>query len=162
LPYPQDQHDFDKVAIESHTLITGEAISKDVASQPDKFLHYWGFNHNFAKSKAIFFAGEKIRVFAEEFSVLNDENLSLYIMGNEEADPSHEAMEDATLSAELIPLKLTAVQKEIFDAALCDGASDSQAKMVAHGIDIFSDTLWLPLSHWYKLRKDYAELLGSD
>lgn len=115
------------------------------------FDDLWGKEPNWKKARAIFYKGEKIRVFPHEFSVLKSENMASYANGN-----ALELVEDESITKVLGGRTLkTRSQHEVYDAALVDGCNHWEAMMVAFGEEPTGD---FPPVGWWRLREDYASI----
>ncbi len=95
--------------------------------------------HDWAGARAIFYKGEKIRVFPDEFSVVSD------------FEPYREEylwIPDSEMEKSLVEMRLSKGRREIFDAALIDGCTDVEATIVALGGDPTSNASPPPVGWW--------------
>jgi hypothetical protein len=143
------------------TLLQAKMIAWMQVKESDR-LYYEGFgaDANWAKARSIFYKGERIRVFPEEFSILTHENMSLYIGMTGDA-PSHELVPDTVSSQKVVHEALEGSLKEVYDAALVDGCTHAQAVAMALGIG-FDDPAGesglasFPPMGWYRCIPEYA------
>ena len=124
----------------------------------------WGLDHNWGGARKIIYKGEHIRVFPDEFSVIESTNLRQYIFGggDDNASPSHLLQADGAAEDTLITGALDGDGKMVRDAALVDGCNDPQATAVALGMEITIPDAEIPPLGWYLLRKEYADYFGVE
>ena len=127
-------------------------------NQPDVFYDMFGKDPNWAKARRIAYKEQDIRVFAHEFNQLTPENMALYVLGDDDVDPSHDLVSDSVASDMLVKGALDGESKPIYDAALMDGAEHGQALATALGHDITLPAAdFMPLG-WYRLKPGYQVL----
>jgi hypothetical protein len=106
----------------------------------------------------IIFMGEHIRIFPEEFTEVSDENMEKYI---DLRDGSHVLIEYKADTKEQAPSQwMNKEQKLLYEAALLDGCTTSQAMrvMVGESLDIST----IPVMGWYRVRPEYGKVFCSD
>jgi hypothetical protein len=117
---------------------------------------------------AIFYKGEKIRVFPHEFSKMTRGKMHEYIIGNEGFLTSHELVTADVITAAQKRLDEITDEalKPIRDAALLDGASPEMAMQIAMGVDVLvpdegiedpDDDCGFPPIGWYRCHEEYAK-----
>jgi hypothetical protein len=124
----------------------------------------FGAESNWAKARKIEYKGETIRVFSNEFTAVTHENMALYIGCSDPDQASHELITSTVAENKLMNEVLEGDLREVYDAALVDGCSHSQAVGMALGIDI-SETVdnstqlaQFPLMGWYRCKPEYAQV----
>lgn len=154
--------------VKSYTCSCGEPriITKD-----DPFFYeIFGTSPNWVGAQRIVYKGQSLRIFPHEFTKLSDERLNWYILGlPDENIPSHELVSELIPeykeqeNSKLLSEILDEAMKPIYDAALLDGATENQAKMLALGMDVsVPDASPIPLLGWYRCRKEFARYYCDD
>lgn len=116
-----------------------------------------GQDPDFVKARMIFFQNEKIRVFPHEFSLVKPENMRSYTIGLPgEDEPSHTLRPGGLAEKDLIVEIEQGEKRLVYDAALVDGATPSQAFRVAMGQEV--ESLDFPPIGWYECRPDYVSV----
>ncbi len=114
----------------------------------------FGFEHDWSNARAIFFRGERIRVFPDEFSILSADRMSEY------SKDSHMLIEeDVTGKTVTEAISLRGTRKTIYEAALLDGCNHYEALMVASGSDLKGGLM--PPIGWWKIRDEYGLIFCS-
>jgi hypothetical protein len=125
---------------------------------------------NWDNAVAIYYKGEKIRVFPHEFSLMNRKKMHDYLMGMEgEGIHTHELVTAEIVSAAQERLQEITDEslKPIRDAALLDGASPEMALQIAMGVDVLvpdegledpNDDCGFPPVGWYRCLPEYAAI----
>jgi hypothetical protein len=118
----------------------------------------FGNEHNWTGARQILYKEQQITVFPDEFSVIQHENMALYL-GLRDEEASHELVPSSVSDKEIATDILEGPRKEVYDAALVDGASKEQAYAMALGVDISSEyfTADFPAVGWYRCKPQYAE-----
>lgn len=107
--------------------------------------------HNWNGARAIFYKGEKIRVFPAEFKAMSNEFMKLFI--EEGGLILHtDTVAEETAKAEV----LDGVKRQIFEEALVDGCNNDQAQLVANGVDITLPNPDIPPLGWYEMKPSIA------
>ena len=121
-------------------------------------LHPFGAEPNWAGALAILYGGEKIRVFPHEYSKLADERLKEYVA------ESHELVLGDTVESEQLSteLEISPEKQALVDAALLEGASLSEAKLMACGLYSPEEGTEVKPSGWYRCRREYAEIYCTE
>ena len=121
-----------------------------------------GFEHNYLSARAIYYKDDTIRVFTDEFIVLTQENMGLYI-GMTGEDGSHELVSSTVAETTVQRSIFEGALKEVYDTARLDGCTDEQAYAMALGIDVSEKIQGgklasYPAVGWYRPKKEYAEV----
>ncbi len=114
-------------------------VNNEIDKRYDTYSNFQGEEHDWAGARAIFYKGEKIRVFPDEFSVISD------------FEPYREEylwIPDSEMEKSLVEMRLSKCRREIFDAALIDGCTDVEATIVALGGDPTSNASPPPVGWW--------------
>lgn len=138
----------------SYAAAQAKRLGEDYDVEADRFVDElcFGFEGNWARARAIFYRGEKLRIFPHEFSVLKPENMRLYV-----EEGAIELVEDDLVTRYLGDRSLkTRTQHEVYGAALVDGCDHWQAMMVALGEDPFGGGEFPPVG-WWRMTKAYAD-----
>ena len=113
----------------------------------------FGGEPNWAGAVAILYLGSKIRAFPHEFSRLSDDRLRDYVAESHELVVG-DAVETQPLAAEL---ELSPEKQSLVDAALLEGASEAEARLMACGLYDPQEGSEIKPAGWYRCRKEYAE-----
>jgi len=118
-----------------------------------------GSEPNWAGALKIRYKNEDVRIFPHEYSILSDQRLKLYLeKGVCELVLSDMPGESALESN----LEISPDLKVLYEAALLEGASDSQAKLLALGrMNLNDNTEIIPLG-WYKCKNEHAALFCDE
>lgn len=131
-------------------------VTEDDKIFPD--LLGFGLDRNWIKARRIHYKGEDIRVFPDEYSIMQPENMYLYITGDEQSGPSHELVADSVASDREINAILDGETRPVYESALNEGATHAQAMLVALGMDITVESEdFPPAIGWYRPLKWAAE-----
>jgi hypothetical protein len=104
------------------------------------------------------FMGEHIRIFSEEFTEVSDKNMEEY---TDLRDGSHVLIEYKADTREQVPSQwMNKEQKLLYEAALLDGCTTSQALRVMVGE--YLDISTIPVMGWYRVRPEYGKVFCSD
>ncbi len=135
-----------KKQISTHSLFEEDDLEYDENDE----VHFIGFGKepNWARARSIFYKDEKIRVFPNEFTELNESNFRFYI--NEEAI---ELQYDEKVASVLNDIRMTKGRLMSYEAALVDGCDHYEALMVTLGRD--PSEIPPPIG-WWKLKEEYA------
>ena len=106
-----------------------------------------------AGAMAIYYKGEKIKVWRYEYSEMKMENWPLYY------PEMYDLIPDGKTAELMISLRLTKSQRPIYDAALVDGCNDYQALLVATGNNV--DDAPAPIG-WFKIKPEYGKYYCSE
>lgn len=117
---------------------------------------------NWIGARQIVYKGEPIRVFPHEFNIVSDENMLIFTAGDGARDPPHELIVDDVASERIVDAALDNDGKLIYDAALVDGCTPEQAKLVALGMDITMPSATVPPVGWYRIKREYGEYFCDD
>lgn len=158
IPWPTDDNFMSQYRALYDDLITPDEEVLEMDYLYDEF----GKQPNGQKARQILYKGQTIRVWANEFSVLGKENMRLYVLGDDNADPSHEFVPEGVASEKNLRNILEEDDRFIYDAALLDGCSHQQALQVALGNEVVesetgSDFGFAPIG-WYRCVPGYAEI----
>jgi hypothetical protein len=124
--------------------------------QKELGLAFHGYDPDYDTARRIFYKGENIRVWDHEFSEVSQENMRIYIL----EDESHElVMADYIDNIEYEgertkDLVLDAISTPIYEAALLDGCSENQARLVAIGMDVTEEDVEFAPVGWYKIKRE--------
>lgn len=110
-----------------------------------------GREQNWLGARAIIYKGEKIRVFPNEYSVV-DAHMDEYTLGVDGDEPSHILIPGDASQELLLKGVLDTDQKLLKEYALLEGATEAQAIAAALGID-FSEH---PPIGWYRIKPQYG------
>lgn len=128
-----------------------------------------GFTANEVKSVSILYKGQSIKVLGHEYNVLTDDNVNMYIFGEdnmpEGTRPSHEFIQSDVVSGSIFfDIKNPSPEvKEIIDSLTLDGCTKEQAIAVICGYDIFTkDITKIEKNGWYRCRPEYAKIFCHD
>jgi hypothetical protein len=121
-----------------------------------------GVEHNWAGARKIHFANTDIRIFPDEFKLLSNDAMAKYVGVSDEA--SHVLIPSSVADATLIQEVLSGSLREIFDAAMVDGASDTQAQAMAFGVDVSEENFLssFPAIGWYRCKYEYAKIFCTE
>ena len=126
--------------------------------EEDEKFHPHGFEPDCKNARRILYKGENIRVWPHEFTAVSPEHMKMYVM----EDCSHELVTvefldhveyEGSRSKALILDKVTT---PIYEAALIDGCTESQAKLIAMGMDITAEEPEFPPIGWYRIKKEFG------
>jgi len=137
----------------------------DLISPEDQVVldkSFLGWEHNWTGARKINFAGQEVRVFPDEFSVIKPENLRLYILGDDTGPGSHEFVAGTVAEDVIIQGVLDGETRPIYEMALLDCANPAQAMAVALGMDITLPDSEFPAIGWYRCKREYAERFCED
>lgn len=121
-----------------------------------------GREPNWLGARKVHFQGADVRLFPNEFSLMNDGKMRLYVLGDGEEEGSHVFMSGDAAGAELLDAALNGEQKPIYDAALVDGATHEQALIVALGGDISDEEMSFPPIGWYRVKPKYGLIFACE
>lgn len=124
----------------------------------------FGSENNWAGARKIHYKDQDIRIFPDEFSVM-DTNKMNYYLGMDGEEGSHELVPGSVADATLVQEILAGSLKEIFDAAMVDGCTPDQATAMAFGIEVSAQGINLndfPAIGWYRCKKHYAVMYCTD
>lgn len=158
------------VSIDAGEMTAEEAKLNNVEAlnDPEDDMLYddvgFGVEHNFLKAYGLFYKGEKLRVFPDEFNILPAQRMREYVYGIPGEDlPSHDLVTVGNeKDAMLLRTALETDLKSIYDAALIDGCTPVMANMVALGHPVEDETIEFPPIGWYRCKREFAEYWCTD
>ncbi len=118
----------------------------------------FGNEPDYENARRILYNGENIRVWPHEFSRMTPEKMKMYIM----EECSHELVTCEYLDhveyegEKTKALILDKVTTPIFEAALLDGCTESQAKLITVGMDITVEDPEFPPIGWYRIKEEFG------
>ena len=118
-----------------------------------------GHEHNWAGARRTLFAERELRVFPDEFSVLDEERMTIYILS---ADASHDLVPEGVAEERLVETALDGDTKPIYEAALIDGCNHAEALATALGQDITVPNAEFPPLGWYRCKPEYARIYCTE
>lgn len=113
----------------------------------------FGKEHNWVGARKIRYKGTDIRVFPDEFSILDGAKMRFFL------EDGYELIPEGIAEGKLLSGILDGDQKEIRDAAMVDGADEQMALQVALGADITLPDPEFPPVGWYRCPKEIALLI---
>lgn len=117
----------------------------------DIYFEVFGFKEaRWDQARMIVYKDEQIRVFPHEFSILTIENMKMYLEKSHELVPTNVAEQDIMDSI------LRGNRKRIYDAALVDGCTEYEARLMTIGVDVSSGHFEIPAIGWYKINPEYG------
>ena len=119
----------------------------------DIYFNYFGFQEpQWNGARKINYKGEQIRVFPHEFSELTLENLKMYL------EDSHELIPGTVAEEDIMDSVLRGNKRRIYDAALVDGCTEYEARLMAMGVDVADGHYEIPAIGWYRIRPEYGHV----
>jgi hypothetical protein len=157
----RDQDDYDLELWEecAKAIADGDFVPPNVEEyRTGRMPALIGAEPNWAGAVAILYGGEKIRVFPHEYSKLADERLKEYVA------ESHELVLGDTVESEQLSteLEISPEKQALVDAALLEGASLSEAKLMACGLYSPEEGTEVKPSGWYRCKREYAEVYCTE
>lgn len=116
-----------------------------------------GMEPDFLKARKIIYENESIRIFPHEYSLISAESMALYVLGIPDVEEPCHTLRPGGLSEKNLIVEIESGERRlIYDAALVDGATPSQAFRVAMGLEVL-DSVEFPPIGWYECRKEYVQ-----
>lgn len=129
--------------------------NKDFPSRHGTILGRATYEHNWLRARKIIANGQTIRVFPDEFGVLQAANMLTYIESG-----YFDFIQEQPAEGKIVEDILFGEDRIIYDAALVDGATKQQALLTAMGMRVdLEDAEFPPAIGWYKPKQELLELL---
>jgi hypothetical protein len=121
-----------------------------------KYNSPFGEDPNYGTARKILFDGKEVRLFDCEFNKITAESMNLFIQGENGGDASHIFRSGKSLAEKAIEAEIVSGdKKEIYDAALVDGATNEQAFLVSLAKDPLALDEFPPAIGWYECKPEY-------
>ncbi len=146
IEYPSPPRGYDKdVSLRKMTEVLKKhaKILKDI----------WGYTPNPVYDKGIQYKGERIRVHANEYTVLKSETMKELFPEAYNFIPSPEVKEFFG------DIKLSKERKIIYEEALIDGCNEYEAMQIVYGKEVYDFPA--PVG-WYRAKYEYAKVFCHD
>ncbi len=102
------------------------------------------------QARRIVHKDQQIRVFPHEFSELTTKKIKMYLDGSHELVPGNVAEQD------IMDSLLRGSKKRVYEAALVEGCTEYEARLMALGADISEGHYEIPAIGWYRIRPEYG------
>ena len=113
-------------------------------------------DHNWAGAVKIKYKGEDIRLFPDEYSLISDKELKMYMR------ESHTLMENEIPEGEIIgaDFEISPEKKSLVEAAILEGAKESEAKLLALGLMTLDPESEIKPYGYYHCRDEYYNIFS--
>ena len=108
------------------------------------------------QARKIVYKDQQIRVVPHEFSELTTKKMKLYLDGSHELIPGNVAEQD------IMDSLLRGSKKRVYEAALVEGCTKYEARLMALGVDISEGHYEIPAIGWYRIRPEYGLVFCSE
>lgn len=104
------------------------------------------------EARMIKYKDEQIRVFPHEFSELTLENMKLYL------EESHDLVPGTVAEEDIMDSMLRGAKRRTYEAALIDGCTEYEARLMAIGVDVTDGHYEIPAIGWYRIKPEYGQV----
>jgi hypothetical protein len=117
----------------------------------------FGLEPNWNGARRIRFDDKDVRIFPHEFSPIPPERLRLYL-----DEGVFELISEGVASEQVINDLMEGDKRVLWEHALVDGCTDSEARMVALGMDISIPDAEIPPVGWFRCKKEFARFFCEE